>query len=407
MVGYMDRKKILIAEKELNDVRDLRKALITAGYEVRMVDNGADAVAQAESFKPDLVVTEVSLPKIDAPHLLQELRSRPATQFLPIIMMGSLKTMEERVNTMKLPIDDYWQKPLDIEEVLARIDSLIREVETAAASSNRNVRGFNGTLAEMNLVDLLQTLEVGKKTGILKLSKDGNEGAVFISEGQVIDATLGGLEARQALLRMFTWTEGDFQVEMRNHDRPRMLTVSNRDLISEGMTRQYRWNQLANQLPPLQSAANGNHKLVGANLTEEEKDLAGLLNSSTRLIDLVEESQLDDLRALAVLKKLYDGGYLDVSRHEPEPMNGNYLEYLKKRHTNGYAASDKITGIFSNLLKPPDQGKKPPHDRRRFDRRAPDDRRQHERRRDARERMKSKVYLNKSELLMIREKLLH
>jgi CheY-like chemotaxis protein len=403
----MDRKKILIADKELNEVRDLRKALITAGYEVRMVDNGADAMAQVDSFKPDLVLAEVRLPRLDGAHLLQELRNRPATQFLPLVLMGSLKSMEERISTMKLPIDDYLQKPLDIDEVMARIDSLIREVETSAASSNRTVRGFNGTLTEMNLVDLLQTLEVGKKTGILKLSKDGKEGAVYISEGQVIDATLDGLEARQALLRMFTWAEGDFQVEMRNHDRPRVLTVSNRDLISEGITRQYRWGQLVNQLPPLQSVVTGNQKLVAAKLSEEEQKMAELLNGSKRIIDLVEECPLDDLRALAVLKNLFDGGYLDSSHQEPEPINGNYLEYLKKRYTNGYIGPDKITGIFSSLLRSPNEGKKPIHDRRRFDRRASDDRRQYERRRDARERLKTKIYLNKSELLMIREKLLH
>lgn len=403
----MDRKKILIADKELNEVRDFRKALITAGFEVRMVDNGTDAIAQAESFKPDLILAEVRLPKIDGAHLLQELRNRPATQFLPFILMGSLKNMEERISTMKLPIDDYLQKPLDIEDVMARIESLIREVETSAASSNRSVRGFNGTLTEMNLVDLLQTLEVGKKTGILKLSKDGNDGAVYISDGQVIDATLDGLEARQALLRMFTWMEGDFQVEMRSHDRPRVLTISNRDLISEGMTRKYRWNQIANQLPPMHSLITGNQKLITAKLSEDEQKVAELLNGPKRLVELVEESQLDDLRALAVVKNLFDNGLLDSSHQETEPMNGNYLEYLKKRYTNGYVGPDKITGIFSSLLRPPDEGKKPQHDRRRFDRRSSDDRRQHDRRRDARDRLKTRVYLNKSELLMIREKLLH
>jgi CheY-like chemotaxis protein len=403
----MDRKKILIADKELNEVRDFRKALITAGYEVRMVDNGTEAVAQAEGFKPDLIIAEVRLPRIDGTHLLQELRNRPATQFIPFILMGSLKSMDERINTMKLPIDDYLQKPLDIDDVMARIESLIREVETSSASSSRTVRGFNGTLTEMNLVDLLQTLEVGKKTGVLKLNKDGKDGAVYISEGQVIDATLDGLEARQALLRMFTWADGDFQVEMRSHDRPRVLTVSNRDLISEGMTRQYRWNQIANQLPPMQSVVTGNPKLATAKLTEEEQKISELLNGHKRLIELVEESQLDDLRALAVIKNLFDNGLVDSSHQEPEPINGNYLEYLKKRYTNGYAGPDKISGLFSSLLQPPDETKKPAHDRRRFDRRSSDDRRQHERRRDARERVKPRIYLNKSELLMIREKLLH
>lgn len=402
----MNRKKIIIAERELNEVKDLRKALITAGYEVRMVDNGADAIAQIESFKPDLVLAEIRLPDVDGPHLLQELRSRPATQRLPLIMMGSLKTMEERVNTMKLPIDDYLQKPFDIEEVLVRIEALIREVETAVNMPGRSVRGFSGTLTEMNLVDLLQTLEVGKKTGVLKLRRNGKEGIVFISDGQVIDAALDSLDARQALLRMFTWCDGNFQVEMRQHDRPRMLTISNRDLISEGMTRQYRWSQIANQLPPLYAVVNGNRKLEDATISEEEQKMVTLLNGSKRLIDLVEESQLDDLRALAVLKGLYERGFLEALPYAAESENGNYLERIKKHQSNGNAAPDKITGIFSRLLLYPEEDKKLLHDRRRLERRSIDDRRQFIRRRDSRDRVKTKIYLNKSELIMIREKLL-
>jgi len=403
----MDRKRILIAERDLNEVRDLRKALVTAGYEVRMVDNGTEALAQIETFQPDLLLSEVRLPKLDGPHLLQELRNRPSTQLLPVIMMGSLKTVDERVNTMKLPIDDYQQKPLDLEETLARIEVLLREVGNASTSIQLSVRGFSGTLEEMSLVDLLKTLEVGNKTGVLKLRRDGKEGMVFIQEGQVIDAVLDHLDARQALLRMFSWSDGDFQVEMRHHDRPRMLTTSNHDLISEGLTRQYRWSQLVNQLPPLQAVVRGTDKLGAAMLEDEEKTMVGLLNGSKRLIDLVEESPLDDLRALAVMKTLYDGGYVDAVNLDQEPTNGTYLDKLKQRQTNGHGPRDKIAGLFTSVLQHSNEGREGRQERRRGERRANEDRRRHERRRDDRERPQNRVYLNKSELIVIREKLLH
>lgn len=211
----MDRKRILINDKDPREVADLRKALVATGYDVRLADSSSQTLELIEAFKPNLLISEVRMPVMDGPHLLQEVRNRPSTQSLLFVMIGKLKTVDERVNILKLSIDDYLQKPFDIDEAVVRIDNLIKEIELLSASSQPRWRGFNGQLTEMNLVDLLQTIEVGKKTCVIKLRVNDKEGKVYITEGQVIDAELGSLEAKQALLRMFTWTEGSFQVELR------------------------------------------------------------------------------------------------------------------------------------------------------------------------------------------------
>jgi len=402
----MDRKKILIAEKDPKEVLELRKALVAAGYEVRIAANGPEALALVESFHPDLILAEMRLPQMDGPHLLQEIRNLPALQWLPFILAGSLKTLDERVSAMKLAVDDYLQKPFDPDETVARIDSLIREAGLRATTPDRQARGFGGSLGEMSLVDLLQTLEVGNKTAVVRLRHADKEGSVFIIDGQVVDAALDNLETRRALLRMFTWTEGAFHVEIRMHDRSRSLTASTRDLISEGMTRLYRWEQLSNQLPPLQSVVNVNGEAARAKLTDEEKGLLQLLrkNGSKRLIDLVEESQYDDLRALTVIKNLYERHVLKVLPWTENPNNGEPRAVLKPLHKNGHLASDLINDAFQATLKKPANSAPRPHDRRRVERRQ-EDRRKHDRRRDG-QPDKNRIFLNKSELILIREKLL-
>lgn len=403
----MDRKKILIAEKEPNDVLELRKALVAAGYEVRIATNGAEALTLAESFHPDLIVAEVRLPQMDGPHLLHEVRNLPAFQSLPFILTGSLKTLDERVSAMKLAVDDYLQKPLDPEETVARVESLIREAELRATTPDRQTRGFSGSLSEMSLVDLLQTLEVGNKTAVIRLRHASREGIVFITEGQVVDAMLDDLETRRALLRMFTWREGTFQVEIRAHERSRAFTTATRDLISEGMTRLYRWEQLSNQLPPLQSVVNVNGEAGKAKITEEENGLLQLVrkNGSQRIIDLVEESQYDDLRALTLIKNLYERHVLKALPWTDSPLNGETRPTLKPLHRNGQLSTDLISSAFQAILKKPAETTARQHDRRRIDRRQ-DDRRKHDRRRDGHDRDKNHVFLNKSELILIREKLL-
>lgn len=403
----MDRKKILIAEKEPNDVLELRKALVAAGYEVRIVTNGAEALTLAESFHPDLIVAEMRLPQMDGPHLLHDLRNLPAFQSLPFILTGSLKTLDERVSAMKLAVDDYLQKPLDPEETVARVESLIREAELRATTPDHQTRGFSGSLSEMSLVDLLQTLEVGNKTAVIRLRHASREGIVFITDGQVVDALLDDLETRRALLRMFTWREGTFQVEIRAHERSRAFTTATRDLISEGMTRLYRWEQLSNQLPPLQSVVNVNGEAGKAKITEEENGLLQLVrkNGSQRIIDLVEESQYDDLRALTLIKNLYERHVLKALPWTDSPLNGEPRPTLKPLHKNGQLSTDLISSAFQAILKKPAETTARQHDRRRVDRRQ-DDRRKHDRRRDGHDRDKNHVFLNKSELILIREKLL-
>ena len=236
----MDRKKILITDNDPADIAELRKSLVAIGYDVRITGSSAEALSLLESFRPHFFICETRLPVLDGPHLLQDGRQRPALQRLPFVLTGKLKNLEERLTVMKLPLDDYWQKPLEAAEVVVRIESLIKDAELLSASPRPKWRGFNGNLSEMSLADLLQTIEVGRKTCVIKLRSDGKEGAVFVTEGEVVDAELAELEARRALLRMFTWLEGGFQVELRPHERARMLTSSTRDLISEGLTRQER-----------------------------------------------------------------------------------------------------------------------------------------------------------------------
>jgi hypothetical protein len=185
--------------------------------------------------------------------------------------------------------------------------------------------------------------------------------------------------------------------------------MSTRDLISEGMTRIHRWVQLASQLPPLQSIVSMNGEAPGAELTDEE---SGLLQSvrrhaSKRIIDLVEESQSDDLRTLTVFKNLYEWHIVKVLPWTDQTaQNGDHFSTLKASRRYGRAVNDFMGDAFQTVLKKPDDTQPRQHERRRNERRFQDDRRKYDRRRDSSSKEKTRVYLNKSELLLIRNKLI-
>ncbi len=406
----MDRKKIILVDKEPNAVAELRKALLTAGFDIRVVLRAVDALALVEDFRPSLIMAETRLPEMDGPRLLEEIRKRAELQAVPVVLMGKLKTVEERLALMKLPLDDYFQKPFEAEEAVVRLENLIKEAELRSSAPRPKWRGFNGALAEMNLFDLLQTISVGKKTCVIKLQTNGKTGTVYITEGEVIDAELEGVEARRALLRMFTWTEGAFQVELRPHERGRMLTTPTHDLLSEGLTRQDRWARLLKQMPPLQSLVSVKPQAPRAGLNQEEAALLEVIaaqKTGKSFLEIVEESSADELRTLTVLKKLHERGVLNASVSAPEQQNGEYFAHLKQwREQNAEATRDgtDLSTRLAHLLAAQEEAPPRANERRRLQRRF-GDRRQSDRRRGLNANEKAPLSLKKSELLMIREKL--
>lgn len=400
----MKRKRILLVDNIEYDAKELRNALVTSGYEVRAVQKQQEIQAELDSFAPDLVIVETRVPQLNMADIIKAIRARQGKRTIPVIATGNPRTVDERVAILDLDVDDYIYKPFELDEALARIENLFKESASIKQKTPPISRGFNGTLAEMTLVDLLQTLEVGKKNGIIHLQRAGNEGQVFVTEGEVVDAHLGELEPRAALLRMFTWTEGHFAVDMRKHNTPVQLNVSTKELISEGMTRLYRWEQLTSQLPPLHSVVHEAPEPAATTRTRDEEQVFRLLNGRKRFIDIIEESTFDDLKALRLLKALFEKGHVIEAPNQAGYMSDDQLEkYSQGNGDNGSARTDMLASAFSGLFREPSPEQIPGFNRRRYDRRRSDRRRQDRRRSDTDKQ--NRIWLNKTELIMIREKL--
>lgn len=119
------KRKILIADDEPNIVTALEFLLQRAGYEVRSVGNGAEALAQVEAFGPDLVLVDVMMPQASGYEVCQRIRERPEWQHIKVVMV-SAKGREAEVNKgLSLGADLYVTKPFATQELIAAIDRLL------------------------------------------------------------------------------------------------------------------------------------------------------------------------------------------------------------------------------------------------------------------------------------------
>lgn len=117
------RAKILIVDDEPQIIRVLRTALSTQGYIVRIAANGVEGADLALEWKPDLVITDVSMPEMNGVELCRELR---ANSDVPIIVLSVRDKEHMKVEALDAGADDYVTKPFSIQELQARVRAQLR-----------------------------------------------------------------------------------------------------------------------------------------------------------------------------------------------------------------------------------------------------------------------------------------
>ncbi|MEI6193699.1 MAG: response regulator transcription factor [Verrucomicrobiota bacterium] len=128
-------ERILIIEDETPMRTALADLLAAEGYRTLTAVDGASGLQRALSEKPDLILLDVMMPKLDGFTVCAELR-RLAND-VPVVMLTAKGQIEDRVNGLDVGADDYVVKPFSSEELLARVRALLRRVERKSKSLTR------------------------------------------------------------------------------------------------------------------------------------------------------------------------------------------------------------------------------------------------------------------------------
>lgn len=120
---------ILVVDDEPHLVRAVRMYLELQGYAVFGAQSGEDALDAIRDRLPDLVILDAMLPGLDGFETLQELRR---VSSVPVIMLTSLGEEDDKVRGLKLGADDYLAKPFNQNELVARVQAVLRRAEQPA-----------------------------------------------------------------------------------------------------------------------------------------------------------------------------------------------------------------------------------------------------------------------------------
>jgi len=117
--------KILLVEDDALNREMVTRRLIWAGHEVITAQDGAAAVALAESEQPDLILMDLGLPILNGWQATQRIKSSSRTQSIPIIALTAYALTEDREKSLEAGCDDYESKPIDFARLQIKIQALL------------------------------------------------------------------------------------------------------------------------------------------------------------------------------------------------------------------------------------------------------------------------------------------
>jgi len=226
--------KVLIVDDNPTILKLICKALDKCG-ELIIATDGADALMKALEVKPDLIISDYSMPVMDGRALFEKLRARKETQGIPFVFLASQKEIDERLRMLVDGVEDYFVKPFFVRELgiqARRITARLQQQKVEALGARG---GISGRLSEMNLLDWMSSLEQGRKTCALVLRNGPDTCTLYFNEGQVTHATYGDLVGDPAVFKVLTWTEGDWELDFSKTASQQTTTMPTQGLMMEGL----------------------------------------------------------------------------------------------------------------------------------------------------------------------------
>ena len=226
--------RILVVDDNPMVLAMLQQAL-TPLAEVSTASDSADALLKAVEEIPDLLISDYRMPGMDGRQLLEKLKSRPATAGISVILMASKADISERLS-LQDPIEDHLEKPFFLKDAVRRIKRVVDRIALEKLAKAPTADGIlRGSLAQMNVIDLVQSLEMGRKSCLLTMTNGNDKCEIYFDQGQAKHAVYGPTSGDEAVFKVLRWTEGNFQINFDGKTTQETTTLNTQGLLMEGL----------------------------------------------------------------------------------------------------------------------------------------------------------------------------
>ena len=311
----MTKQNLLVVDADPRSLRVLEVSLRNAGYNVAGCPSVGKAFEILHANKPDLILSDTTFSDLNGFEFVEQLRQNSEWSQIPFMFLSSDESIESKIRGLELGVEDYLTTPIYIREVVARVGiELARQARAGLAHKSSDARTrFSGSLSEMSVVDLLQTIDVSRKSGVLTLvSIDGQAGMISFDSGAVINATVEELIGEDAVYRHLLWRDGTFDLEFRRVSlSERTVHRTTQALLMEGMRRLDEWSRLSELLPSFDAVLEVDAEMLRERLRDmpdDQNEMVRLIDGKKSVGELLRAHGGDHVEALRKVVDLYFEG---------------------------------------------------------------------------------------------------
>lgn len=210
----MSSYKVLVADDEANIVKIMEFELKKSGYQVMTANDGQEALELVKANPPDLILSDIMMPRMDGYELCREVKKDPALRGIPFIFLTAKTGLENRIQGYILGATKYITKPCGRQDLLKAIDLRLRLSEEAKKLFAQKARTFSGDLSIISIFSLIDMFSLGGWSGYIEMtSPDGKKGRIDIKDAVLEKYTLEGQSGDDILPLLLSWTQGKFTAE--------------------------------------------------------------------------------------------------------------------------------------------------------------------------------------------------
>jgi len=200
----------------------------TGSFQVDSALDGAGALEILAHTQVSAIIAETELVDMNGLSLFQRLATESRLRNIPFLFLSSDARVATRLVAFGAGIDDFLTKPCDVNELVARVRSLIGRRERALEASRKRGHMLAGRFTALSFPDLVTIIEQARRSGILSMVGERSVGAVYFDTGRVVHAHFGNLVGHRAFQALMEEEDAQFELDQ----EPCLLPESARTMRS-------------------------------------------------------------------------------------------------------------------------------------------------------------------------------
>lgn len=316
----MAKEHLLFIDADKESAALMELGLRQSGYSVARAQDVQGALGLLQESAPSLIVCNLDS-CADPQALLEGLQTAQKGQndFPSIYLCDEAKRAS--IDSKFRPAEqDCLSKPVYLRDLIARVDLMLEQQRRALWSSREGGRSrFSGELGDLGVVDLMQTIAICKKSGVVNLNTGEGKGEIWFKKGALIDASFGKLQAEAAVYRMIRLDSGSFGVHFKSVRRAKAMSSSTNAILLEGLSQREQWQQYCEQLPCLDLPLVADPTQLGSKANADVSELLRRFKGKRSIRSVLQETRRNDLELLGLISEVYFSGALVVAGEKPEP----------------------------------------------------------------------------------------